>query len=172
MRVFIGVGSNISADNNIIKALDLLKNRISIIASSTFYETAPALGKKQANYINGVLAAETDLGPRRLRKILRRIEKKLGRRRGRQVDSYASRPIDLDILLYGRRVINAKRIDIPDKHILDRAFISHPLAELEPELVMPGNNRRVSEIAAATDGSGMTALLGISEEIRRFISHE
>ncbi|MBT3272428.1 MAG: 2-amino-4-hydroxy-6-hydroxymethyldihydropteridine diphosphokinase, partial [Spirochaetales bacterium] len=101
MTIYIGVGSNINADANIIKALFLLKEIIQVNAASTFYETIPEKGKRQVNYINGVFAAETNMPPAVLRQRLRRIEKKLGRKRGRHIDAYAPRVVDLDILLYG-----------------------------------------------------------------------
>ena len=172
MKVYIGVGSNIQADTNIIKALPLIRKHVRITASSTFYETRPEKSLPQTNYINGVLEAETGLKPRKLRRKLRKVEKALGRRRGRRTDAYASRPIDLDIVVYGNALIKNRKLEIPDGHIYSRAYLSLPLRELAPGLIMPGSGIPIDTVAASTETGSIRALHGVSAEIRRYINHE
>jgi 2-amino-4-hydroxy-6-hydroxymethyldihydropteridine diphosphokinase len=168
MRIYIGVGSNIRADSNIIRAIRQLGRYIKLIAVSTFYETVPEKGRRQTNYINGVIAAETEHGPRKLRRIFRRIERKLGRQRS--ADSYASRPLDLDLILYGRMVIKTKKLDIPDKHIADRGYLCLPLKELAPDLILPDSGLPIAELAPKIETHTMRPLAGITAEIRRYLT--
>ncbi len=172
MRIYIGVGSNIHADSNIIKALPLMGKYFEIVAASTFYETVPEMALRQTNYINGVLAAETRFKPPKLRRILRKIERKVGRRRSSSADKYRSRQLDLDLILYGERVIKSRKLDIPDRQILSRPYLSRPLQELDPNLMLPDDGTAIGEIAARTDGSRMRALAGVTGEIRRYLSNE
>jgi 2-amino-4-hydroxy-6-hydroxymethyldihydropteridine diphosphokinase len=133
-RTFIGVGSNIAPEKNIRAALRLLARSVGIISISTFYRT-PAIDRPmQPDFYNGVVAIETDLRPTELKsKVLRRIEAALGRRR--TADKYASRTIDLDLLV----------LTPLDPDILNRAFIAVPLAEIAPQLLLPGAERLPKE---------------------------
>src|SRR5262249_13926867 len=98
-RAFIGIGSNIDPEKNIRQALRQLAQAVRLTAISTFYRE-PALERPdEPAFYNGVVAVETDLPPARLKQdLLRKIEADLGRRRSS--DKFASRPIDLDLLLY------------------------------------------------------------------------
>ena len=172
VTVYIGVGSNIQADTNIIKALPLMRRHVRLTASSTFYETIPEKSLPQTNYINGVLEAQTKLKARRLRRKLRRVERTLGRQRSRRTDSYAARPIDLDIIVYGDALIKTRKLDIPDRHIYSRAYLSLPLLELAPGLVLPDRDIPIEAVAASADAGSIRALNGVSAEIRRYINNE
>ena len=84
--------------------------------------------------------------------LLRRIEADLGRRRSS--DRYASRPIDLDLLLYDDFVLSNNQLTLPAPDILERAFVAIPLCELAPDLLLPGSGLaicRVAERFAAED---------------------
>ena len=170
MTIYIGVGSNIRADLNIIRAIRILTKKVTLTATSTFYETLPEGGRRQVNYINGILAAETKLRPLALRRIFRQIEHKTGRRRGG--DSYESRQIDLDLLMYGDKVIKTKKLDIPDEHIANRPYLSVPLMELDPNLELPGKGVKIRSLVDGQDTSNMRPLEGVSREIRRYLKHE
>jgi hypothetical protein len=81
-----------------------------------------------------------------------RVEADLGRRRSS--DKYASRPIDLDLLLYDDCVLSNNQLTLPDPDILERAFVAIPLCELAPDLLLPGSGLpicRVAERFAAED---------------------
>lgn len=152
-RAFIGIGSNIDPEKNIRQALGRLSQAANLTAISTFYRE-PALGRPDdPAFYNGVVAIETDLPPLRLKlDLLRGIEADLGRRR--TSDKYASRTIDLDLLLYDDCVLSNNELTLPDPDILERAFVAIPLCELAPDLLLPGSGlpiRRVAERFAVVD---------------------
>jgi 2-amino-4-hydroxy-6-hydroxymethyldihydropteridine diphosphokinase len=93
--------------------------------------------------------AETELFPKQLLARLQKIELDLGRRRTRPK---GPRPIDIDILLYGRSAIESAELTVPHPRLADRRFVLEPLAELAPELRHPVNQRTIRELLAATAG--------------------
>ncbi|MEN6415856.1 MAG: 2-amino-4-hydroxy-6-hydroxymethyldihydropteridine diphosphokinase [Armatimonadota bacterium] len=128
-RAFIGVGSNIDPENNIMQAVGMLAAKTCVTAISTFYLNPAEERPDQPDFINGVVEIVTDLPPDELKQSLLWIEEQLGR--SRTADKYASRTIDLDILVYDDQIIN------PASHSEIRAFEAIPLRELAPELVIP-----------------------------------
>ena len=163
---YIAVGSNIAPRKNIARALDLLKGRVEVRSSSTFYRTKPLLRENQSVFYNGVWGIRTGLSPRELKfDVLRGIEDTLGR--VRTGDPHAARTIDLDLILYGETVIDEPDLRIPDKDITTRAFIAVPLLELAPDLVIPGSNKKLSSLSTASMDGELEALTGYSEELRK-----
>ena len=81
VRVFIGIGSNIEPEKNIMQALALLKEKEKVIAVSTFYRTAPIGRAGDPSFINGVVSIDTAALPLVLKNTLRDIERTLGRQR-------------------------------------------------------------------------------------------
>lgn len=145
VKAFIGVGSNISPENNIEKAFDLLGKHVDITGVSTFYRTKPLLDRKQNSYLNGVWRIQTNASHKELKlSILSSIECEL--HRTVTLDKYASRTIDLDVLLYGDMVIIETNCTIPDPDIYTRPFIAYPLFELEPYLIMPDTNTSIAQV--------------------------
>jgi 2-amino-4-hydroxy-6-hydroxymethyldihydropteridine diphosphokinase len=154
-RAFIGVGSNIAPDRNIREALHRLAQFASITAISTFYRQ-PAVGRpNQPDFVNGVVAIEADRASN-LAKVLRQIEKDLGRRR--TADRYAARPIDLDLLLLDDDVAQHGALPLPHADILNRAFVAIPRCELAPSLVLPGCDILIADIAARFSPHTMQSL--------------
>lgn len=144
---YIGVGANISPEANIEAALTLLAVAVRPIALSTFYRTQAEGRPEQPDYLNGVVAIETDLPPRVLKdRVLGDIELTLGRQRSE--DKYAARRIDLDLLLYGSLLMDTPELRLPAADIEQRAFVAVPLAEIAPDLKVPGTGLRVRDIAA------------------------
>lgn len=145
-RAFIGIGSNIEPEKNIRQALRQLAHAVRLTAISTFYRE-PALERPdEPAFYNGVVAIETDSPPMRLKQdLLRRIEADLGRLRSS--DKYASRPIDLDLLLYDDCVLSHDQLTLPDPDILERAFVAIPLCELAPDLILPGFGLPICRVA-------------------------
>lgn len=143
-EAYIGVGSNIRPEENIVAALAALRTQVSVTAASIFYRTAPLGGRDEGAYLNGVWRIVTSIPPRALKfDVLRRIEADLGRTR--LEDAYAPRTIDLDLLLYGDLVLSEEDLQLPDPDICDRPFIAIPLAELASSLVLPGTKVRISD---------------------------
>jgi 2-amino-4-hydroxy-6-hydroxymethyldihydropteridine diphosphokinase len=168
-RVFIGIGSNIRPQENVLRALGLLAEKARIMAVSTIYLTEPECPECHVDlpeYLNGVVAIETDLPPVELKySVLREIENELGRTR--TDDKYAPRTIDLDILLYDDLVINENGLDIPDPGIAERPFIAIPLAEIAPDLVLPDSGLSITEVAARHAENTMHPLREFTDKIRR-----
>lgn len=130
----VGLGANIAPEQNIAAALRLINARVRIQAVSTFYRTAPIGRPQQPAYINGVIAARTVETPRTLKfEVLREIERQLGR--VRTADKFAPRPIDLDLLLYGDRVLDEPDLRLPDPDLFTRDFLSAGVREIAPQLM-------------------------------------
>jgi len=166
VRAFVGIGSNINPQQNVRAALQRLAQRTHVVAISMVYRTA-ALGRpEQAPYYNCVAQLETSAPPLAVKQeILRPIEAHLGRTRF--ADKYAPRTIDLDLIVYGDRTVEADGIRIPDPEIMERPFLAIPLFELAPNLVLAGVNRPIAEIAAALQARGMTPLPEYAQLLKR-----
>ncbi len=141
--VHLALGSNLDdREEHIQNALDALKAiAVSPVRKSKVYETAPVGPGQQAKYLNLVVRFSTRLEPRALLKFCADTETRLGRRpRGR----WAPREIDIDILSYGREIIHEEGLQVPHPSILDRQFVLVPLADLDPEFILPGFKETVS----------------------------
>ncbi len=163
---YIGVGSNVAPEENVPKALDLLKGIARVTASSRFYATEPIGRPDQAPYANGVVRIETDIEPFEIKERLRAIESILGRKR--TPDRFAPRTIDLDLLLYGSRVIAEAGLVVPSPEILSRRFVGYPLLEIEPGLVLPGTGRPLRELLPP-DGGPSRVNDSLTREVTRRI---
>ena len=165
---YLGVGSNIQPEQNVAEALRLVTERVRVTGVSTFYRTTPLRGRRQPSYLNGVWRVETVAGPRTLKfDVLREVERRLGR--VRSADSYASRTIDIDILLYGRVVIAESDLTIPDPEITRRAFLAVPLLELDPNIIIPGTGRSLASFVTDADRAGLEADRAFTERLRESV---
>ena len=135
--VILALGSNLNdRETYIQKALDALRAiAVTPVQKSKVYETAPVGPGPQGKYLNLCVRFSTRLAPRALLEFCRETERLVGRvPRGR----WAPREIDLDILAYGREIIQEEGLIIPHPSILDRQFVLAPLADLDPDYVLPG----------------------------------
>lgn len=163
---FIAVGANIEPEAHILRALDLLRGSMPVVATSTFYRTASLGRQEQAPYLNGMWRVRTRLAPRSLKvSVLRDIEARLGRVRAR--DKFAARPIDLDVALYGDQVVHEPDLHIPDPDIQRRPFLAVPLLELAPELVLPDSGQRLADLPVARAAADMTPADEFSQQLQR-----
>lgn len=142
-----------------------------LIAVSTFY-LSPALDRpQQPDFYNGVVEIETDLPPRELKfSVLRTIEAQLGRRRSR--DKYAAREIDLDLVWYEGLAVNDPDLVLPDPEIAERDFLAVPLAELAPELVLPGSDQPLRDLVTRPPQSALHPLTAFTLRLRKELLHE
>ena len=134
---YISVGSNLNNPYQQVKsAIDKLKivDGIRIEAISAWYLSDPVGPKNQSRYVNGVIKISTRLSPNQLLKKLHEIEDAHGRIRNVR---WGPRTLDLDILLYGSRMMNTKKLTIPHPEMKIRNFVLTPLADIEPDLVLP-----------------------------------
>ena len=132
--VYIGMGSNIaspagSPEATMAAAVARLGSLGRVVARSSLYSTAPVGYADQPQFVNAVVALETELTPRALLRGLLGIEQEFGRDRAAGIRN-GPRTLDLDILVFGDTRINEAGLEIPHPRIAERAFVVVPLAEL------------------------------------------
>ena len=150
-RSYVGLGANLGDRADTMQsAVDLLAGdpEIEVIAVSTLRLTEPVDFLDQPEFLNGVAALDTNLPPLELLARLLAVERLLGRVRGGP--RYGPRSIDLDLLLYGDEVVDEAGLTVPHPRIHRRRFVLEPLAELDPELTVPGHGP-VRELLAALE---------------------
>jgi 2-amino-4-hydroxy-6-hydroxymethyldihydropteridine diphosphokinase len=134
--VFLLLGSNLGDRRAYLKrAIGFIEKEIALVTMfSSVFETQ-AWGKTDtSDYLNQVIALESDLPAQIILKKILAIEKKLGRIRE---EKWGSRTIDIDILFYGDEIINADDLIIPHSELHKRRFTLEPLAEITPEFIHP-----------------------------------
>ena len=149
-RAYVGLGANLgSREDTLRRALELLGRApgVDILAVSELRETEPVGVIEQPRFLNGAAALETSLSAGELLDLLLEVERTLGRVRD---ERWGPRLIDLDLLLYGAETIDEPGLDVPHPRLHERRFALEPLAELDPELVIPGRGR-VSALLSALD---------------------
>jgi 2-amino-4-hydroxy-6-hydroxymethyldihydropteridine diphosphokinase len=136
-KAVIGIGTNTgNRETNLIVALDNISEQAGTVTlKSSVYETEPWGFVAEQKFLNMSVLIETELIPRDLLATLLKIESSMGRTRARE--RYASRVIDLDILLYGNEIINEPELIIPHPLIAARKFVLCPLCDIIPFSVHP-----------------------------------
>jgi 2-amino-4-hydroxy-6-hydroxymethyldihydropteridine diphosphokinase len=149
-RAFVGLGANLGPrEETLRRAVELLQatDGVEVLAASGLHETDPVGFVDQPRFLNGAVAVETTLAPRELLGVLLEIERSLGRVRG---ERWGPRTVDLDLLLYGSSIVDEPGLHVPHPRLHERRFALEPLAELNPELEVPGRGK-VSELLTALD---------------------
>jgi len=149
-RVFIGLGANLGDPRRAIDdALDALAARpdVRLTDVSSLYRSAP-VDADGPDFINAVARVDTTLPPDALLQVLHEIEHAFGRQR-----SYRNAPrlLDLDLLLYDDRVIDAPGLCLPHPRMHARAFVLAPLSEIAPDCHVPGHGTVDVLLAACAD---------------------
>lgn len=156
VRVWIGLGGNVGdAAATLRHAFDALAvlPDTRLVVASRLYRT-PAWGfANQPAFVNAVAALQTGLAADALLAALLRIERDAGRDR-RDERRWGPRVLDLDLLLYADAVIDRPGLQVPHPHLHERAFVLVPLAELAPDLVVPGRGR-VADLLSTVDAAGI-----------------
>ena len=150
---YIGLGSNLDdRETSIQSALKLLGDAdgINVTHVSEIIETAPLGKMNQPSYLNAVAEIQTSLSEENLHKGLVDIEITLGREKK---EKWASRIIDLDLLLFGREIINNPNLTVPHPQMHLRSFVLKGMCQLNPELVHPVLNESINELAARLNGA-------------------
>jgi 2-amino-4-hydroxy-6-hydroxymethyldihydropteridine diphosphokinase len=152
--VFLGLGSNLEQPvvqlSRALREVHEIANT-ALIRVSSFYDTVPIGLADQPNFVNAVAELQTQLSPTELLNHL--IEIEAAHKRIRSVRD-GPRTLDLDILLYNDIRMNEPMLTIPHPRMHERAFVLWPLAEIAPELAIPGRGY-VLELLVGLDVSGV-----------------
>lgn len=135
--IYLGLGSNLDSPlENLRSARAAIagETRICEIAFSNFYQSPPMAGMNQPDYINAVMAIETDLTALELLATMQKIENQHGRIRSQR---WGARTLDIDILLFGDEILDLPDLKIPHYGMAERAFVLQPLFEIAPDLEIP-----------------------------------
>ena len=134
---YIGLGSNLADPvKQVEAALDELDRvpQTRLVKRSSLYRTKPVGYAAQPDFVNAVAQLETGLPPERLLDELQAIEARHGRERS---FPNAPRTLDLDLLLFGKLVVQTERLTVPHPRMRERAFVLEPLREIAPDLELP-----------------------------------
>ena len=136
---WVGLGSNLSDPaaqiSRALVALDGLP-LTGVTQYSSLYRTAPIGDVDQPDFVNAVCQVHTELSPVRLLAALLELERLFGRQRDER--RFGPRVLDIDLLLYGEKRLDELGLTIPHPRLHERRFVLEPLAELAPELDIPG----------------------------------
>lgn len=146
VEVYVSAGSNVDPEENLRLACRELRRRFGRVETSSVYRN-PAVGFQGDDFLNLVLRFRTADSPEVVVEQLERLHGLAGRVRG--PDSFAPRPLDLDLLLYGMAVIPDLRV--PRDDIRKYAFVLGPLAELAPDLRHPVTGEAMVELWSRFD---------------------
>ena len=145
--VLIAVGANRGdRHGTILAALDLLARHSRILRISSFQESVPVEGVQGGTFLNGAVALQTGVRPDRFLSALQHIEKVLGRPPDHP--KYDARTIDLDIILWGRRIWNSSGLKIPHPRFRQRLFVLEPLHEIAPDAIDPITGKTIADLYA------------------------
>lgn len=144
-KVYIALGSNLgNRQKNILDAIELLHTNLLEIKQSEIYETE-AVGMESGHFhpfMNAVIFGSTNLEAHELLSFLLETELKLGRVRNSEKGHF-SRVIDLDLLIFNQDISNHNNLILPHPRMHERLFVLKPLMEINPELEIPGLNKKV-----------------------------
>lgn len=143
-KVYVSLGSNLS---NPLRQIEIGIYSISkipkskLICTSSFYKTSPYGLKKQPDYFNMVAFLKTSLDPKKLLYYLQKIEKNQGRIKNIK---WGPRIIDIDILLFGKLILNTSFLTVPHYDLKNRFFILFPLLEINPDICLPNGDKIIN----------------------------
>ena len=155
---YVGVGSNLEDPRaQVLAAFERLKHlpQTRLVSTSSLYRSRPFGPVAQPDFVNAVAGILTQLEPPELLKALHAIESAMGRP-GRH-ERWGPRIIDLDLIAHGRERRKEPELTVPHPGIVERNFVLYPLAEIAPDLVLPGLGR-VADLAAAVTTEGIARL--------------
>ncbi len=157
IQAYIGLGSNL--DNPIVQVqqafTELAKLPQSrLINHSNLFKSTPVGPEGQADYINAAALLETSLSALELLDALQAIENAHERKR---LIHWGARTLDLDLLLYGNKIIQNERLTVPHNHLKARCFVLGPLFEINSELVLPDDDS-IASLWHQCDKTGLVEL--------------
>ena len=146
-KVYLSLGSNLgNRESNLAQATVALSINFEIIdiVSSSYFESEPLYNKDQPEFLNSVVKFCTSLKPFEVLDVTQKVEKMLGR--SKKIEKNQPRIIDIDILFFGDSVIETEKLSIPHPMIALRKFVLLPLAEIEPNFIIPHTKITISDL--------------------------
>ncbi|MDP3538690.1 MAG: 2-amino-4-hydroxy-6-hydroxymethyldihydropteridine diphosphokinase [Azonexus sp.] len=156
-KAYIALGANLGDPANTIRAAfgalsNLPESRV--VHCSSLYRTAPVGIINQPDFVNAVVELETTLAPEALLDALLDVEQRFGRIRA---EKNGPRALDLDLLLFNDQLLDLPRLTLPHPRLHLRAFVLYPLAEIAPNLTIPGRGH-ISAWLPAVANQGIARL--------------
>lgn len=151
-RAYLSLGSNLQPERHLRDAIAALRAQFGAVLLSPVYRTR-AVGFAGADFLNAAALIDTDLEPQALNDWLHALEDAHGR--DRSGPRHGDRTLDIDIVLFDDRVLDGPghlRIPRPE---LQHAFVLKPLADIAPDVVVPGTGRTLAQLWAAHDEHGV-----------------
>ena len=151
MICYLGLGSNMDDRlMNLEKGIDMLseKKENKILAISDFYESEAMYNKSLNKFYNAVVKIKTTLTPNKLLQLAKDIETQFGRIKS--TERYSPRPIDIDILSCGSKIIKSRELVIPHPHIKERKFVLKPWSDIDSDYIIANENRKIKELLDRT----------------------
>ncbi|MCX6055832.1 MAG: 2-amino-4-hydroxy-6-hydroxymethyldihydropteridine diphosphokinase [Chloroflexi bacterium] len=151
--ILLALGSNLGdRKQNLARARKELEKKVTVIQTSSVYETPPWGILEQPAFLNQVVEIQSNLDPGMLLRFLKEIESGVGRTK---TIRYGPRVIDIDILTYNDLLLDTPDLVIPHPRMFERAFVLVPLFEIQPDLTIPGSDYNVREILKTMDTTGI-----------------
>ena len=149
----IALGSNLGDSLQILElAIQRLDQIVGIVqVRSQWYQTK-AVGPPQPDYLNGCVILQTLLNPHHLLEKMLAIEQEFGRERR---ERWGARTLDLDLLLFNDLILDSPTLQIPHPHLVERAFVLVPLAEIAADWIEPVSGRTIADLVQTVDCSGV-----------------
>lgn len=159
IRVAVGLGGNVGDTTSIFRsAVSSLSTFLTAIRCSPLYQTDPIGGPSQPQFLNAVVLGTTTLSARSLLERLQELELRAGRQELRIRNG--PRPLDLDLLLYGKESTRSNGLIVPHPRIALRRFVLAPLADLIPLRVIPGTGASVQRLLEASPPDRVERIAG------------
>lgn len=147
--VYLSLGSNVGdRAANLNAAIARLRTLGEVLSVSSFYETEPVEFTAQPWFLNCTVKLDTEKMPKQLLAGILDLEQQMGRRRRRE-QKKGPRTIDIDILLFGNSIIEAKGLTIPHPAMHERRFVLEPLVEIAAEVRHPAFKKTIRELRDA-----------------------
>ena len=148
MVVYFSLGTNLGdKEQNLRMAVQKIRKQIGeVISLSAFYATAPWGFSSEHTFLNAAACVETLLPPLSVLHLTQEIEREIGRTHKSVGGLYSDRVIDIDLLLYGDRVLDTPELKLPHPLMHERRFVMEPLAEIAPDLVHPILKKKMREL--------------------------
>jgi 2-amino-4-hydroxy-6-hydroxymethyldihydropteridine diphosphokinase len=145
--VYLSLGSNVGERQaNLQQAIEHLGKIGKVVKQSALYETEPMEMADQPWFLNSAVELETELMPRQFISAVLDIERSMGRKRSKKK---GPRTIDIDVLLFGKSIIEMKGLTVPHPAMHQRRFVLEPMVEIAPDVRHPVFKRSMRELRDA-----------------------